>query len=176
MSSFEMIVQAQSIELAAAGSRAVIVAEGLRVWQNTDGKELIARGPRLLAESCRTGRLRVVPDRLGTVENTAETHAVVLAKNCRTEEMELTQRWYFNDEDALVCELEFILPPAWEELETLGVEIDLPGEQPEFDLQAENGRIAFVSADSIHSAQVLLPDSPVKSGIWHMKLIFISKN
>ena len=176
MSLFEIMVQAESLKLAASESCAVIVAEGLRSWQNKTGKERVSRGPRLLAKSAALGRLRVVPDRLGIVENTAETHAVVLAKNCRTEEMELTQRWYFNESDALVCDLEFIIPPAWEELEVLGLEIDLPDEQPEFELQSVNGKIAFVSADGIHSAQVLFPDLPVKSGIWHMKLIFIGKN
>ena len=167
----DITAHAESIDLTCAGSSAVVVAAGLRSWTGQDGTCLISGGPRFKAASAALGRLRPVPDRLGVVREAAETHAVILAKNCRTEEMELTQRWAFNEAEQLCTELEFIVPPVCAGLEYLGVEMEL-GEEKLFEIQTENasspGREgAFMT--------LFLPLSPVPAGIHRMKITFIPR-
>ena len=166
----EVISRAECVELAEGSSSAVVVAEGLRSWR-VSGRDLILCGPRLTAEAPALGRLRTVPDRLGAVNGAAETHAVVLAKNCRAEEMELTQRWFFSADAALVAELEFIVPPAWGDVGRLGVVVSFAGETPLFDVISENAAAAAESG----ATAFFLPDSPVAAGIYRMNLTFIAK-
>jgi hypothetical protein len=169
----KITAQAESIELAFSGSSAVVVAEGLRTWSAADGTVLISRGPRFKAASAVLGRLRSVPDRLGVVREAAETHAVILAKNCRTEEMELTQRWYADDSNVLHAELEFIVPPACAGLEKLGVELEHPGETPLFRMELENASALSEKGFDGRIIGLFLPLSPVPAGIHRMNIAFI---
>ena len=157
-----IVRRAESIELSEGEHSALIVAEGLRSWK-IGPRPLLSSGPRLFAEA--PGRLRVVPDRLAAVGNTAETHAVVLAKFCPAEEMELTQKWTF-DQNRLSCELEFILPPAWGPLSALGVRLDLPEGPLPFIPSSPDGRIVPENGALLF----LLPLAPVPPGIRRMHL------
>ncbi len=170
-----MISHAECIEIEHDGIRAVIVAEGLRSWQSADGRVLITRGPRLKAAAPALGRLRCVPDRLGAAGNTAETHAVVLAKNCRDEEMEFTQKWTAGNDGSLEVELEFIVPPACAALgvEKLGVEIDFPGTTPEFDFKITGGTTDISRSDDGGILTVFMDETPVKAGIHRINIVFI---
>lgn len=170
----QIVSNAESIELKTSSGSAVIVAEGLRSWTDASGKVLISRGPRFKASSEKLGRLRVVPDRLGVVDGCAETHAVVLAKLCRTEEMELTQKWCFTPSGDLAVELEFIVPPACAGLSLLGVELDFPGEKPDFLLETDGGTVTYSPGFDGGIASVLFQETPVNAGIRRMKLVFIA--
>ena len=171
----EILSNAESIQLMQNGLTAVVVAEGLRSLSDAAGNVLISRGPRFKAASAALGRLRPVPDRLGVVDDAAETHAVILARNCRTEEMELTQRWSFTSEGHLKAELEFIVPPACAGLEYLGVELDYPGKTPAFEMTVDRGAVEMFLQSDGGSAAVLLPDAPVAAGIYRMNIVFIAK-
>lgn len=168
----EIISHAESIELKTSEGTAVVVAEGLRSWTDCAGKVLISRGPRFKAVSDKLGRLRPVPDRLGVVGGCAETHAVILAKNCRTEEMELTQKWQFTAPDTLEAELEFIVPPACAGLSALGVELDFPGEEAQFELSCGNAGVSFAPGFDGTIVSVVLPQQTVPAGIHRVKLLF----
>ena len=170
----EIISQAESIGLFSDSGSAVIVAEGLRSWSSSCGQLLVSRGPRLKAVSQQPDRFRTVPDRIGVVDQAAETHAVILSRRCRTEEMELTQRWYFSAAHALCADLEFIVPPAHAGLEKLGVELDHPGSGPGFDLQIQNGVMEKSTSPDGGVISVFLPFSPVDSGIYRMNLVFLA--
>ena len=171
----EIISSAESIELKTSSGSAVVVAEGLRSWKDDSGKVLISRGPRFKAASDTLGRLRPVPDRLGVTGNCAETHAVILAKNCRTEEMELTQKWAFSADKTLAVELEFIVPPACAGLSMLGVEMEFPGKEAAFKLETDNGNISF--SDGFDGTLILVQfaETPVRAGIHRMNLTFIAE-
>ena len=170
----EIISHAENIELKTSAGTAVVVAEGLRSWTDCAGKVLISRGPRFKAVSDKLGRLRAVPDRLGVVGGCAETHAVILAKNCRTEEMELTQKWQFTAPDTLEAELEFIVPPACAGLSALGAELDFPGEEALFELACDNTEVSFAPGFDGMIASVVLKQIPVPAGIHRVKLTFIA--
>jgi len=167
----DISARAECIELAGGGQTAVVVAEGLRSWRGPGGEELLFSGPRLFAEAPALGRLRVVPDRLGVVDSCAETHAVVLAKNCRAEEMELTQRWAFDGADALVGEFEFIVPPAWGQLEKLGVALEFSGTRPLFGVSSDGSPVETAGGVMRFPASGF----PAGPGIRRMKLTFIAK-
>lgn len=167
----DVSVRAECIELAENGQTAAIVAEGLRSWRIPGAGELLLSGPRLFAEAPALGRLRVVPDRLGVVDGSAETHAVVLAKNCRTEEMELTQRWSFGGAGPLVGCFEFIVPPAWGRLEKLGVALESAGACPLFDVCADGASVEAAGPVMTFSADGF----PAGPGICRVKLTFIAK-
>ena len=168
----EIISNAESIELKSSSGTAVIVAEGLRSWKNAGGEDLLLRGPRFKGVSEKLGRLRPVPDRLGVVQNCAETHAVILAKNCRTEEMELTQKWHLTENGHLAAELEFIVPPACDGLSFLGVELEFPGEKAAFELESDGYTVTFSDGFDGKIITVSFPETPVKSGIYRMNLVF----
>ena len=168
----EIISSAESIELKSSSGKAVIVAEGLRSWKNASGELLISRGPRFKGASEKLGRLRPVPDRLGVVQGCAETHAVILAKHCRTEEMELTQKWHLTEEGLLVSELEFIVPPACDGLSFLGVELECPGEKPAFELESDGYTVTFSDGFDGKIITVSFAETPVKAGIYRMNLVF----
>jgi len=156
---------AESIEISEGNLSAAVVAEGLRSW-NDGPRVLLSSGPRLFAEA--PGRLRVVPDRLAVVDDAAETHAVVLARFCPAEEMELSQKWTFDQNGTLSAELEFILPPAWGPLPALGVRLELSEDPLPFVPSSPDGRI--VRENGLLS--FLLPLAPVPPGIRRMHLFF----
>jgi hypothetical protein len=116
-----------------------------------------------------------VPDRLGVTGNCAETHAVILAKNCRTEEMELTQKWSFTSDETLAVELEFIVPPACAGLSCLGVELEFPGKKAAFKLETDAGEITFSEGFDGGLVSVLFTETPVRAGIHRMNLVFIAE-
>ena len=167
----DISVRAECIELTGNGSVAVVVAEGLRSWRVPAAGEMLVSGPRLTVEAPALGRLRVVPDRLGVLNGSAETHAVVLAGNCREEEMELTQRWTFDGAGALVGEFEFIVPPAWGRLEKLGVALEFPGTGPLFDVFSEAASVETGAG----AMRFPVGGFPAGAGIYRMKLTFIAK-
>ena len=168
----EIISSAESIELKSSSGTAVVVAEGLRSWKNCAGELIISRGPRFKASSGTLGRLRPVPDRLGVVQDSAETHAVILAKNCRTEEMELTQKWRFTENDLLVAELEFIVPPACDGVSFLGVELEFPREKTAFEFECDGLPVTFSDGFDGKIMTVSFAETPVKAGIYRMNLVF----
>ena len=167
----DISVRAECIELTGNGSAAAVVAEGLRSWRVPAAGDMLLSGPRLTIGAPDLGRLRVVPDRLGVVDSAAETHAVVLARNCRTEEMELTQRWAFDGAGALSGEFEFIVPPAWGQLEKLGVALEFAGSRPPFDVSSDGAPVE--PADGVMRFPV--SGFPAGPGVRRMKLIFIAK-
>lgn len=170
----EYISHAECIEIKSSSVSAVIVAEGLRSWQDNSGSPLISRGPRLFARSEKLGRLRVVPDRLGMLSGAAETHAVVLAKLCRGEEMEITQRWQLDENDVLTLELSFIVPPAWDGMETLGIELELPPGEQRFSIDCVPADLQrLVLEDSgVQVMRLLLNNTPIPAGIHNVKIAF----
>ena len=171
----EIISNAESIELKTFSGSAVVVAEGLRTWKNCNDEVLISKGPRFKAVSETLGRLRPVPDRLGVTGNCAETHAVILAKNCRTEEMELTQKWSFISDEKLAVELEFIVPPACAGLSMLGVEMEFPGKEAAFKLETDTGNITFSDGFDGSLISVQFAETPIRAGIHRMNLTFIAE-
>ena len=167
----DISVRAECIELTGNGSAAVVVAEGLRSWRVPAAGDMLLSGPRLTAGAPDLGRLRVVPDRLGVLNGAAETHAVVLSRNRREEEMELTQRWILDDAGAPVGDFEFIVPPAWGRLEELGVVLEFPGTGPAFDVFPEGASVETGAG----IMKALLCGFPAGAGIYRMKLTFIAK-
>ena len=167
----DISVRAECIELTGNGSAAVIVAEGLRSWRVPAAGEMLVSGPRLTVGAPDLGRLRVVPDRLGVQDGAAETHAVVLARNCRDEEMELTQRWTIDDAGGLAGDFEFIVPPAWGRLEGLGVGWEFSGTEPAFSVFPEGASVGTGAG----IMKALLCGFPAGAGIYRMKLTFIAK-